>query len=65
MTETITSIDDAPIKNPILQTTDNSGNTFTLSLPKKAGTVAVTSDITTATSSLATMVCSQHRYSIL
>ena len=54
MAETITSIDDAPIKNPILQTTDNSGNTFTLSLPKKAGTVAVTSDITTATSSLAT-----------
>ena len=53
MTAKITSIDNATIKNPTLQTS-NVNNTYTLSLPTKAGTVALTSDITSATSSLAT-----------
>ena len=53
MSARITSIDNTTIKDPILQTT-NVNNTYTLSLPKKTGTVALTSDITTATSSLAT-----------
>ena len=53
MSARITSIDNTTIKDPILQTT-NVNNTYTLSLPKKTGTIALTSDITTATSSLAT-----------
>ena len=39
-----TSIDDATIKNPTLTTTNNS-TTYTLSLPKKNGTLATTDDI--------------------
>ena len=53
MTARITSIDNATIKDPIVKTS-NVNNTYTLTLPKKAGTVALTSDITSATSSLAT-----------
>ena len=49
----ITSIDNATIKDPIVKTS-NVNNTYTLTLPKKEGTVALTSDITSATSSLAT-----------
>ena len=44
MTAKITSIDNATIKNPTLQTS-NVNNTYTLSLQKKSGTVALTSDI--------------------
>ena len=49
----IRTINNATIKDPVLQTT-NSSTTYTLALPQKAGTVARTNDITTATSSLAT-----------
>ena len=41
---TITSINDATIKDPTLTTTNNS-TTYTLSLPKKNGTLAITDDI--------------------
>ena len=53
MTVKITEIENAIIKNPTLQTTNNS-STFTLGLPQKNETLATTNDITTATSSLAT-----------
>ena len=53
MTAKITDIENATIKNPTLQTTNNT-TTYTLTLPKKTATLATTSDISTATSSLAT-----------
>ena len=43
MTTQITEIVGATIKNPVLQTTDESGNTYTLTLPQETGTLAATS----------------------
>ena len=40
MSVRITSIDNATIKNPTLQTTDDDDNTYTISLPNRTDTVA-------------------------
>ena len=43
MSVRITSIDNATIKNPTLQTTDDDENTYTISLPNRTDTVATLS----------------------
>ena len=43
MTVRITSINNATIKDPTLQTTDENDNTYTISLPNRTDTVATLS----------------------
>ena len=61
MSVRITSIDNATIKNPTLQTTDDDENTYTISLPNRTDTVATLSGSETLSNKILKSVSSTQR----